>query len=283
MVARLRRASGIRRIGHAGTLDPLATGVLVVAVGRATRLIEYVTEVDKAYLAEITFGIGTDTYDAEGTVTARIDAEQLSGEAVESALESFNGTIQQRPPAHSAISVGGKRLYELARAGVSVEPPLRTVEIKTLELHAWQPPVATVFLECSKGTYVRSLAHDLGQALGTVAHLSALKRTRVGAYRIEDSIPLERLELDLREGRWESVSVPLDDAVAHLAALFVDAATREKLEHGQRVTLPAGASEDAGTLCRALGPDGRLVAMVRVIENDGERQIRPEKVLSIAG
>src|SRR6266542_499268 len=129
VVARLRRASGVRRIGHAGTLDPLATGVLVVAVGRATRLIEYLADADKAYVAQITFGVETDTYDAEGTVVERRDASGLTQQQVEEALGGFRGTIQQRPPAHSAIRVGGKRLYEMARAGQTVEAPVRTVHI----------------------------------------------------------------------------------------------------------------------------------------------------------
>ena len=282
-MARLRRASGVRRIGHAGTLDPLATGVLVVAVGRATRLIEYVTEVDKAYLAEVTFGIETDTYDAEGKVTARVDASHVSSDAVERALAPFRGTIRQRPPAHSAISVGGQRLYELARAGKPVDVPLRTVEIKTLELRGWQAPTATIFLECSKGTYVRSLAHDTGEALGTGAHLSALSRTRVGPYRLEDAVPLDVLESQMRDGSWPASAVPIESAVSHLRAVQLDATEQARLEHGVNVTLPPNSSEAAGTLCRALGAHGRLVAMVRVIEKEGERQIRPEKVLSIAG
>jgi tRNA pseudouridine55 synthase len=284
-VARLRRASGVRRIGHAGTLDPLATGVLVVAVGRATRLIEYVTEVDKAYLAAVTFGVQTDTYDAEGTVTARADESAvaaLTPERIALALAQFRGVIQQRPPAHSAISVGGKRLYALARAGQEVEAPLRQVEITRLELRDWQPPIATLFMECSKGTYVRSLANDLGAALGTGGHLSALRRTRVGPHRIEAAVPLEILEADLRAGAWDPHAVLPERAVEHLPALAITAAEQTRLEHGLPVAPEAAIAQGVGTLCRALGPDGRLIAMVRVIQHEGERQIRPEKVLSIA-
>jgi tRNA pseudouridine55 synthase len=273
----------VRRIGHAGTLDPLATGVLVVAVGRATRLVEYVTDVDKAYLAEVTFGIETDTYDAEGTVTFKRDASHLSREAIEGALGQFRGTIEQRPPAHSAISVGGKRLYQLARAGEVVEAPLRKVEVRSLELREWRPPVATVFLDCSKGTYVRSLAHDLGAALGTGAHLSALRRTRVGEYLVEDAVPLDQLEAQLKTGEWERSAIPLERAVSHLPAIELDASAQTELERGRQVALQPDSLHAAGTLCRALSPDGRLVAMVRVIEIEGGRRIRPDKVLSIAG
>ena len=137
-------------------------------------------------------------------------------------------------------------------------------------------------MECTKGTYVRSLAHDLGAALGTGAHLSALRRTRVGPHRIEDAVPLEALEADLRAGTWLQHAVPLESAVAHLPALALTAAEQTRLEHGLALTPTVSLPSDVGTLCRALGPDGRLIAMVRVIQHDGERQIRPEKVLSIA-
>ena len=276
----------MRRIGHAGTLDPLATGVLVVAIGRATRLIEYVTDVDKAYLAEVTFGVETDTYDAEGTVTARAGERALAAitiDQIEAALTRFRGAIEQRPPAHSAISVGGKRLYQLARAGQAVEPPLREVEITTLELREWRPPTATLFMECSKGTYVRSLAHDLGAALGTGAHLSALRRTRVGPHAIEAAVPLETLEADLRAGTWERHAIPSDRAVEHVPAITITLPEQTRLEHGLTVAPATALVPDVGTLCRARAPDGRLIAMVRVIQHEGERQIRPEKVLSIAG
>jgi len=261
----------------------MATGVLVVAVGRATRLIEYVTEVAKAYVAEITLGVETDTYDTEGTVLARSDPSAITRDAVDAALTPFRGAIQQRAPAHSAISVGGKRLYELARAGKVVEAPLRAVEITTLELRDWQSPTATVFIECSKGTYVRSLAHDLGVALGAGGHLSALRRLRVGRYRVEDATPLDVLEAHLRDSTWESVAVALDTAVAHVPPLLLDEANVARLQHGQNVPLPDEAVAAVGTLCRALGTDGRLVAMARVIEQNGQRLIHPEKVLASAG
>lgn len=277
VVARLRRASGVRRIGHAGTLDPLASGVLVVAVGRATRLIEYVADADKAYLAEITFGIHTDTYDAEGRVVAQADASRLTRDRVERGLGPFRGVIEQRPPAHSAISVGGKRLYQLARAGQQVEAPTRRVEITSLELREWQPPAATVFVECSKGTYIRSLAHDLGQTLGVGAHLSALVRTRVGRFSLDDATPLERLESALRDGSWKDAALSLEQAVAHVPEVQLSEDKVRVLTNG--VPVPASGALPVGTLCRATGPDGRLVAMVELTEREGVRALRPRKVL----
>ena len=163
----------MRRIGHAGTLDPLAEGVLVVAIGKATRLIEYLVDADKLYAAEVHLGVETDTYDAEGRVLAERPVGHLTREAVAEALEAFRGEIEQRPPPFSAISVGGERLYARARRGEVVEAPLRRVSVTRLDLLDWQSPVAHLEVECSKGTYIRSLAHDLGRALGCGAHLSA--------------------------------------------------------------------------------------------------------------
>ena len=181
VVARLRRAErGVRRIGHAGTLDPLAEGVLVVATGKATRLIEYLVDADKLYGAGVHLGVETDTYDAEGRVLAERPVEHLTREAVAGALEPFRGEIEQRPPPFSAVSVGGERLYARARRGEMVQAPLRRVSVTRLDLLDWQPPVAHLEVECSKGTYIRSLAHDLGRALGCGAHLSALVRLRAG-------------------------------------------------------------------------------------------------------
>jgi tRNA pseudouridine55 synthase len=281
-VARLRRASGERRIGHAGTLDPMASGVLLVAAGKATRLIEYLAETDKAYRADVTFGVETDTYDAEGKETARRDASHVTKEAVEAALPQFRGAVEQRPPAYSAISVGGRRLYDLARRGHQVEAPLRRVEITRLELQQWQPPVATLCVECSKGTYIRSLAHDLGQALGTGAHLSGLARTRVGRFRQEDATPLEALEEKLRVGQVGDVAHDPAEAVAHLPAVRLDEVATARLSHGIAVPAPAELAPGAGTLARAIGPDGKLIAIVRcaaVAGHGGEMVLRPEKVL----
>jgi tRNA pseudouridine55 synthase len=230
----------------------------------------------------------------------------VTAEAIEAALTEFRGTIPQRPPAYSAISVGGQRLYDLARKGQAVEAPLRTVEITRLDLERWAPPVATLSVECSKGTYIRSLAHDLGQALGVGAHLSALTRTRVGPLRLEDATPLNVLEERLRAGEWQAVSRDPAEAVAHLPAVQLDAAAVTRLGHGMTISLslgvpwpgryvplPSGEGQREaqgevggaeslvlGTLARAIGPGGELVAIVRCVAHDGALVCRPEKVLA---
>jgi tRNA pseudouridine55 synthase len=306
VVARLRRASGVRRIGHGGTLDPLAEGVLVIATGQATRLIEYVVDTTKAYGADVTFGVETDTYDAAGKVVAERSPDGLTRAQVLAALAEFRGEIEQRPPSFSAISVGGERLYALARRGETVVAPARRVNVMRLDLESWEPPVARLAVVCSKGTYIRSLAHDLGRALGCGAHLSGLVRRQVGRFLAEDATPLEELEARLREGCWEAVAVPVEAAVEHLAVVRLDETAARRLGHGQTLPLselgdagdqvepgvrsdvppppdrPASGVTDlaSGTLGGAYAPGGRLLGVVR-LDRSGARPVwRPEKVLA---
>lgn len=256
----------------------MAEGVLIVAMGRATRVIEYLTETDKAYRAHITFGVETDTYDAEGRVVAERPAGHLTREAVADALSAFRGTIQQRPPAFSAISVGGQRLYDLARRGQTVDVPIREVEIQTLELEAWEPPVATVFVECSKGTYIRSLAYDLGRALEVGAHLSALTRTRVGSFSSSEAVPLEQLEQALREGRGAAAGVSPDRAIGFLPAITLDGDRAGRLSNGIAVQDSGAIPHHLGTLARMYRPDGTFLAVARLEHIHGQPVWRPEKV-----
>lgn len=196
VVALVRRTTGIRRVGHAGTLDPMATGVVVVGLGRATRLLRYVQDGTKDYLATVRFGIGTDTLDAEGQETSR---QPMPFEAVRLAkvMEAFLGDIEQVPPMFSAVKVKGKRLHELARAGKEIDRVPRKVSIYRLHLAGFEPgdhPRAVLEIECSKGTYIRSLADDIARALGGRAHLEMLHRTRVGPFRIDEALTFENVE-----------------------------------------------------------------------------------------
>jgi tRNA pseudouridine55 synthase len=195
VVAKLRGATRQRRIGHAGTLDPDATGVLLVGLGRVTRLLRYLQETTKAYRGDVAFGIATSTLDAAGEVLARAEMPVTEAQ-VRDAMGSFLGAIEQVPPMVSALKVGGRRLHELAREGKEVERAPRPVRIDRFELESFTPgafPRATVLVECSSGTYVRSLAADLGTALGGHAHLAALRRLRVGAFTLADATPLDEL------------------------------------------------------------------------------------------
>lgn len=206
VISRMRRITSIRRIGHAGTLDPLATGVLIVLIGREnTRRQDEFMGFPKEYEAEVVFGRTSHTYDAEGPLTETASSEQLSvltREQLEEALQQFVGTIQQRPPAHSAIKVGGEALYKKARRGdiTDADIPTRTITIDAIDLLEFmaatsnQPPSARIRIACQKGVYIRSLAHDWGQALGVGAYLNGLVRTRIGDYTVEDAYTLESFE-----------------------------------------------------------------------------------------
>lgn len=267
VVARVRAVARQRRVGHAGTLDPLATGVLVVCLGRATRLAEYLTASPKQYRACVRLGIATDSYDAAGQVVAERPVT-ASREQVEAALERFRGTILQVPPMVSALKRDGKRLYELARQGVEVERAARPVEISDLKLVSWTPPDLVLEVTCSPGTYIRSLAHDLGQVLGCGAHVTSLVRLASGDFRLEDALPLA----DLPE-RLASALLPLDAGLGRYPALHLDEAAAHVVRSGR--ALPAEGA--AAGLARAYGPDGALLAIVAYLP---ERQVwQPRKVL----
>ena len=232
VVAAVRRIVGERRVGHAGTLDPAAVGVLPVAVGLATRTVEYLASSTKGYRAEITFGVETDSADADGRVVARGDASSLCSADVRELLSSFLGPSMQRPPARSAIKVGGKRLYELARQGIPVEVAERPVTFYRLELLSWIPPVLSIDVECAKGTYIRSLARDLGEAAGTGAYLSHLVRTRSGPFALGDALELATLPGTLATHGWSSLAFHPDWALLDRESVFVSPELVGRWRHG---------------------------------------------------
>jgi tRNA pseudouridine55 synthase len=280
VVAVVKRLTGERRVGHAGTLDPAATGVLPVCLGQATRVIEFFTDTAKTYRAVVELGVATDTYDSSGKVTYRGDPSTVDRAALDSALVSFRGAIRQTPPMYSAVKHKGQPLYKLARAGVTVERKPRPVTVHRLELVAWQPPLATLDIECGKGTYIRSLAHDLGQALGCGAHLKSLVRTRCGVFDIKDSVSLPRLEEAFRCGYGENYLHPVDIALQDYDAVVVDNAAEVAMKNGSPVSIPGGrgVEGDSGeTYCRAYSQDGRFLGMLRYLP---EKQAwQPRKVL----
>ncbi|MCL2677501.1 MAG: tRNA pseudouridine(55) synthase TruB [Clostridiales bacterium] len=248
VVAALRGILRQKKIGHTGTLDPAARGVLPVCLGKATRLAEYAARWDKRYRGEITFGIKTDSYDAEGKVTGKQAASHLKKEHIEAAFASFIGEIEQVPPMVSALKFRGERLYELARKGMEVERPARRVTVYGIETAAFaegENPRLTVDIACSKGTYIRSLAHDLGRMLGSCAHLSALCRLAVGPFSLEEAYTVAQVkEMTLRQDR--AFLLPMNLGVAGLPSLTVDGAQKKKLLCGVPVVLPA--REDAEPL-----------------------------------
>jgi tRNA pseudouridine55 synthase len=273
-VARVRRAYGLKRVGHGGTLDPAVTGVLPIALGPATRLLPYLSG-DKTYRGAVQLGVRTDSDDLEGEVLERRQPPQLTSTDLEAALEPFRGLIQQRPPAISAVHVNGQRAYKLARAGESVELQARPVSVHRLELLHWDPELGRLELEvaCSAGTYIRSLARDLGEALGCGGCLAQLQRTEALGFKLEQSVSWEQLE-----------AVPPPALVDPL----------EALSHLPQHKLPAEAltgwrcgrlqacepTWPIDTAVVVVGPDGNLAGMARV---QASGQLQPRLVLDAAG
>ncbi len=276
VVARVRRISGQRKAGHAGTLDPLATGVLPVALGKATRLVEYLADADKAYRAVLMLGARSTTYDREGEVSHTPDAGMPSQEQVEQALGGFRGVISQLPPMHSAVKVGGKRLYELARAGIEVERSPRRVTITRLELEAYSPPSLQLFVECSKGTYIRSLAHDLGNTLGTGAYLESLVRTRHGPFTLEGAVTLQELEVGFQGGIWQEDLYPPEYILREWRRHTATPDEEKAVLRGQPLYLPPPAGGERPMM--AVHTEvGRLLAVLLWDEQEGGVW-RPKKV-----
>jgi len=306
VVAHVRHLSGTKRVGHAGTLDPLATGVLVVCLGQATRVAEYLMASDKVYRAQIRLGVSTDTHDAEGEVTATTEVDVREKE-VREALASFIGSIQQVPPMYSALKHKGIPLYRLARQGITVEREPRSVEIHNIELldyfdkaqYKWTPPLLrqaqykllTIRVECSPGTYIRALARDLGQKLGCGAHLQSLTRLASGHFTLEKAVSLDELAeafayfggAQYKQVNWQKFIHPLDEALLDFELMVVDAQTETRIRHGQQVEapplpLPQVEGEGERGLRRAYSQKGELIAILRRDPQTGLWQ--PKKVFT---
>jgi tRNA pseudouridine55 synthase len=241
VVARVRRLLGQKRVGHAGTLDPATTGVLPLAVGAATKTLEFLNDASKTYLAEITFGVATDSHDGDGRVTALGDASMVTAGMVERALASLLGEQQQVPPMHSAIKIGGQKLYELAHRGESIDRPPRPVTFHALDLLQWEPPTATILVDCSKGTYIRSLARDLGDRFGAGAYLSNLVRLRSGPFDLCQAITMHEVAELSWPWAWPLVAIHPDLPIQEWPALILEPDQARRWTQGSLIA-DAGAS-----------------------------------------
>jgi tRNA pseudouridine55 synthase len=268
----IRRGTGIRRAGHTGTLDPRASGVLVVLIGPAVRLSEYVSASDKRYQATIRLGSSTDTFDAEGRITASSSVEDVTEEQFEEVLEQFVGEIEQIPPPYSAIKVQGRKAYEMAREGEEVNLEPRKIQVYSLELLEWAPPEVVIDVFCSSGTYVRSLANDLGKELGCGAHLVGLRRTKSGRFTLRDAVPLRRLQESFVAGDWYKYLIPAAEALADWPMVELDGDQVELVRHGHRIP----ADSDVEGWARGVSEQGDLVALLEVDQESSEWQ--PRKV-----
>ncbi len=272
VVAVVRKISGESRVGHAGTLDPMATGVLLICIGQATRVVEYLTDHDKKYRARIRLGVETDTYDATGTVLSEQEVS-LSADQVQEALRGLTGKISQQPPAYSAIKQKGVPLYKLARQGIDVETEPRDVEIFSITLTGWDPPYLDIDVHCSKGTYIRSLAHDLGVKLGVGAHLAALTRTASGQFTLENAVSLDRLRDAFANQFAEQFLNPIDEALLQFEAIVVEPGIVKRIQQGNSLVCEHAYSTP---LLRVYSTRGELIALM---EPSGEPDTwKPRKV-----
>lgn len=268
-IRRLVKVQGVTKVGHAGTLDPLATGVLVICVGSATRLSDDVMHGIKQYQATVRLGINTDTYDAEGSITQQRDTTHLTPSQIQATLSQFIGDIDQIPPMYSAIKQGGKKLYDLARAGQTVERQPRRITIYALEILEYALPEVTLTVTCSAGTYIRSLAYDLGEVLGVGGHLTALSRTQSGIFKLEDAVLLAALTPE----NWQSFLITPRVAFADRASLQLTPEQIIAIQQGRAI--PAE-DDTLSEPIMAYAPEGQLVAILRRKNNHWQ----PEKVFA---
>ena len=269
----IRNGTKIRRAGHTGTLDPRASGVLVVLLGPAVCLSEYVSASEKRYQAVIELGVTTDTYDLEGRVTRRSPVD-ISYEEFEQVLQSFVGEFEQKPPAYSAIKVKGEKAYEIARRGEEVELEPRMIQVRELELLDWDPPEAVVDIQCSSGTYVRSLAYDLGEKLGCGATLTGLRRTKNGRFGLRDAVSLRKLQEAFANGDWYQYLIPAAEALGDWYTVELSVEQVDEVRHGHRV--PALEEVEPGKWARAVSQEGELVALMEY--DSAAHEWQPRKV-----
>ncbi len=279
MVRMVKRLTGEKKVGHGGTLDPIASGVLPICFGQATRLMDPLVDGVKRYHTRVRLGETTDTYDSDGTITATGDASAVTRDDIEAALDAFRGVIQQVPPMYSALKQGGERLYDLARAGFDVVREPREVVVHSLTLEAYEPPDVVLDIVCGRGVYVRSIGHDLGVALGCGGHIVELERRGAGPFTSDDAVTPDRFREAVEAGAWMDLVHPPDIVVSNLPAGTVAGALETFVKSGRSVVLGGRegmAPPQHGELWRVYGHDGRFIALARYDKPTG--QWRPEKV-----
>lgn len=263
VVRRIKRLSSQKRVGHAGTLDPAATGVLPICVGQATRLTQFIVNSHKEYVGTVHLGISTNTYDREGQITAKSDPSNVTLKTIESALEHLRTETHQRPPPFSALKLQGKRLYELARSGKQFTVPPRKVELIKLEIMEWASPELTLFVQCTQGFYVRSLAQDLGEKLGCGGHLSKLHRLKTGPFHIENATSLDAVQDSFAKNTWQDLIIPSDYVVLDMPSIEMDVEEEQCIRNGQAIRVKAEANLSSHLQkARAYGQGGKFTALV---------------------
>ncbi|MCL5104399.1 MAG: tRNA pseudouridine(55) synthase TruB [Armatimonadetes bacterium] len=281
IVNQVRRLFGQKKVGHAGTLDPMATGVLLVCLGKATRLVEYLMGAPKEYRARLVLGQSTDTQDSSGTVISERDASSITREDLEGIAAAFVGEIEQVPPMISAIKHQGKPLYKHAREGVTIERAPRPVTIYSINTTDFTPgprAEAELIVNCSSGTYIRTLCSDIGDKLGCGGHMSALERTRVGRFAIEDAITVDELT-QAADGRLEAQLISMADAIQDIPAVILPEEAIADILHGTIVPSPDCEDMPSGATVRMLSRTGDLIGLGTLDFIDGGPVVKPKKVL----
>ena len=279
VVRRIKRASGQKRVGHGGTLDPFASGVVPICLGRATRMMEYLVDGSKEYHATVRLGVETDTYDVDGQVVAESDISDIDIDSIRHALKPFVGMIEQVPPMFSALKKDGERLYNMARAGIEVEREPRSVHVIGIDVVDWSPPDLIIDVTCGRGFYMRSLAHDLGEVLDCGGHLQQLTRTRNSAFNIDEALSLEEAETCFTEGTWQDTLHSPDVAVRSMPAIVVGSGVADRVRNGR--PLPGALRipfDKPGEECRVYGSDGEFLALMIFDRSTGQWQ--PRKVFA---
>ncbi|MDE0592020.1 MAG: tRNA pseudouridine(55) synthase TruB [Dehalococcoidia bacterium] len=281
VVRKLKGVTRAKKIGHGGTLDPLATGVLPICVGSATRFADTVLLGTKSYRITMRLGSSTNTYDSEGDTTAEADWSAVTQEQVVESLNDFRGKFDQVPPMFSALHHNGERLYKLARKGIEVERPARPVETMSLELVEFNAPKMILDVECGHGFYARTLAHDIGEKLGTHAHLVGLVRTHAGAFKLEDTVTIEQVSAAAKSGDWREVALPIDTTLQHMPKITLTESFVEMVKFGRQLSdgdIGKPGEYQSGDRIRAYTPEEELLAIL--IFEPEKLGWRPEKVLT---
>ena len=280
VVRMLKRLTKQKRVGHAGTLDPLATGLLPICFGQATRVMEYLVDSPKTYMAVIQLGVSTDSYDAAGQITSVADTSSIGIKDIESSLDRYKGTFSQVPPMFSALKKDGKRLYKLARAGKEVDRPPREVSIYKMDMLDWSHPNVTLEIQCGRGMYVRSLAHDIGVDLGCGAHLSQLDRIRTGPFDYSTALEISKAETVCATGSWASCLYPIDYPLMKFIAATVTQDIEQAIRQKQPVYLNTSHDGlETSDLCRVYSSDGHLIAIAEP-SGSGNNMWRAKKLFN---
>ena len=273
----VRRFIGVKKVGHGGTLDPIASGVLPLFIGQATRVSEYILNSSKEYTTVIQLGEITDTYDREGTVIETHDYSSISKEMFNNTVSEYLGSISQKPPMYSALKIGGTRLYKLARAGIEIEREYRKVFISSIAVTDWHPPFVTLHIKCGRGLYVRSLVHDIGQTLRCGAHVRELTRLSVGDFKLRDALVVDNSHQPLALNLWRRYLLPLDSVLLSIPACLVDYEQETYVKSGGSINLGASHPMTEENRCRRIyNKQGYFIGIVKAL--GGQTLWKPEKV-----